>query len=173
MTPALFLSTEPLRALLSPGRPRYAAALARDLGRPEPEVRDTLDLLEQQGLVERWPKGYALTSDGEAIGRRALPPPGDEGEIRWIAEAVRALSAHHGIEPCILLHAQLPAARRARARLAFAIYGRGWSPDRIDRHLGLTPGSARDGIERWRRARRDGFRFVRTNVPQAPPSNRA
>ena len=162
MTPAFFFATEPLRARLS-RRPQYAAHLARELCRSVDDVRTQLDTLEAMGCVSLHPKGYALTDSGEVLERWAAPPPDDLSEEVWIAGLVRAIAAHHEIDVHAVLTANTPEARRARARLSFAIYGRGWSFERIDVHLGMARGSARDGVERWRR-RRSLARSLRPTV---------
>ena len=178
----LFYETEAIRrALFTLGEDRYVAACAvarathcatTDYKKHLESCRDALDRLVRCGLVRAVRHArterrkacstcdvitskYQLTSDGHESLRWSAPPvDADRNHAAWAADLVRAIAEHHGVTVSDLLRGSTPGpATVARARLAFALYSRGWSCDRIEQHFAMPPTWARRGVERWKRIR--------------------
>lgn len=120
------------------------------------EVHGKLLRLEQAEFVrQRTLHSFELTPAGRhALEWAGAPKPTFLSERRWAAELAQEIARVH----CVPVHAMLKTgrslvARRARARLCWALRARGWAFTRIREQFGIEEASARAAVDLWRRER--------------------
>lgn len=119
-------------------------------------VHGRLLRLEQAEYVRQvTPYSFALTPSGRHVLEWAgAPKPTYLSERRWATDLAREIARVH----CVEVHAMLRSgrtivARRARARLCYALYARGWPFARIREQFGIEEASARSAVDLWRKER--------------------